>query len=105
MKMSNKKLELETSCGRKFNIDAHEILDNRSTYYAKKDSDNWDDLKNNYQDEYESIQDDGFEIYDWCLNNMNWWECKTLIETTTDKPDLSELEIDGHSLIKPPEHS
>lgn len=91
--VSHKKVHLQTSCGRNFQVDAHEILDDRSNYYASIDDDTC------YQEEYEAFMDDDFEITDWLQNNMDWFKCKTLKELPRDKSqslhslDVIEVEV------------
>jgi hypothetical protein len=87
MKKTKKKIRIYTTCGRVFQIDVHEIADNRAKYYAKKDKDT------TYEEEYEFLVGDDFEVKDWLFNQMDWYECSTLIESECIKRDIKSLEI------------
>jgi len=95
MEKSKQRIYLIMENGEKYSVEAHEALDNRSKYYAEKDSDT------TYEEEYEAFREDEFEAYDWLVNNMNWWECKTMRKEETRKIELSELEIEGYYLKSP----
>lgn len=96
---------IQTEQGRNFTIDAHEILHNRSSYYASRDSgeSEGEEFDKEYKAEYESFVDEEYEITDWLLNNMDWYECNTLKELPQEKVDVSELDIDDYHVFTPKE--
>ena len=83
-----KKISLVTECHRRFTIEAREVAINRANYYDREDVDATFEGEFNYTMENED------EITDWLVNNMNWYECTTLLELERPPVDLSDLEID-----------
>ncbi len=94
---TDKKIMLEMECGKSFTVDAHEVIDDRSKYYAENDSDT------TYDEEYKWVaESDGAEAIDWLQNNMNWYKCKTMKEVASDiPPDFSEMEIEDLHIFTP----
>ncbi len=86
-KTSKKKIDIFTECNRHFQIDAHEVIHDRSSYYAERDKDT------TYEEEYEFLDGDHSEITDWLFNNMDWYECKTLKEIPSKPKSLRNVEI------------
>lgn len=93
MEPTQKKIILKTQSNRTFQIDAHEVIHNRSKYYADRDPDTI------YDEEYEYLLDDESEVFDWLFNNMDWYECKTLIELDVSKEKLSTLNITDSEMV------
>jgi len=89
---TDKKLNLTTTCGRNFTIDVHEIADARATYYVERDKDT------TYDEEYSFLCEDDFEVTDWLFNQMDWYECKTLVELERDSKRLIDLELEDYSI-------
>jgi len=93
---SKKKIILTTTCNRRFEIDLHEVADNRAKYYANEHPD--PDVE--YMEEYQFLCDDTFEVKDWLFNNMNWRDCSTLNEVYVAKESLDRLEIESCKVIE-----
>jgi|TARA_R110000851_G_scaffold298994_4_gene454794 hypothetical protein len=91
---TTKKIKLTTECGREFTVDLHEVAENRSVYYAEKDS------ETSYDSEYDFIVSDENYAIDWMQNNMDWYEMDSLKEISVDPPMLSDLEINDMEIVK-----
>lgn len=79
-----KKIKINTECGHEYEIDLHEIADNRAKYYAKTDT------STTYEEEYEYVMEDyQDEALDWLLNNMDWYETSSLrlVQKVKKKPN------------------
>lgn len=92
-KKSNKKIIIVTECHRRFSIDAHEVIDHRSKHYAENDSDT------TYDEEYQYLINEEYEIKDWLFGNMDWYECKSLVELPVIKRELSTLDIMDYAVV------
>lgn len=84
---TDKLIYIDTTEHRTFTIEAHEVIDHRSKYYASRDSDT------SYQEEYQFLLEDDDEVTDWLFNNMDWYECETLKERRSVNSELSDLEV------------
>ncbi len=104
-----KYLRVTFSNSKVFDIPAEFIARIRAKYYVGKDIAEGDteeeDREEEIQDEIEYALHDGFEIYDWALNNMNWADVKDVAVCVNTEHDYdydyeSEwLNVD-HEIIK-----
>ena len=92
MKKTNKKVTITTACHRGFEIDVHEIADDRAKYYAERDEDT------TYEEEYQFLCEDNMEVTDWLFNNMDWYECSSLKEVEVEDLPLSDLRIEDYGV-------
>jgi hypothetical protein len=84
-----KKIKLTLDDGRVFSVELQEVASDRAKYYAERDKDT------TYDDELKFVMEDGYEGYDWLMNNMNWWNCQTLLEEVPLEPkSLSECDVE-----------
>ena len=90
--ISNKKVFIMTTSGRNFQVDAHEVIQDRCNYYFRNDPDI------SYEEEYWDLEGDDNSITEWLFDNMKWQKCKTLIELPTDCHKLSSLEVDDYGV-------
>lgn len=71
-KLKNKELFITMSDNSKWSIPVFIIVTNKANYYAGKDKNNLDVLKEKIDKVIELFNSDTYEIEDWAINNMNW---------------------------------
>ncbi|AKE44691.1 hypothetical protein AU106_gp060 [Sinorhizobium phage phiM9] len=80
-----KKFRLTTHHGFVYEFDAHIVADNRAVYYASRESDNDEEYKEVYDDEYKYAMKDNVILKDWFHGNMDWSQVRDSV-TIVERP-------------------
>lgn len=94
--MADKYLRVTMPDLSKWDIPAQIIADNRAKYYAEIDP------ETTYQEEFDFIMSDKYELCDWAANNMNWdnvKECAVKVKETQPPVDYQEGWLNGKKEI------
>lgn len=85
-----KKFRLTTTNGFVYEFDAEVVADNRATYYAHRESENDEEFKEVYADEFKYAMNDNGILRDWFWGNMDWSQVRDhtkLVKNPLQFPD------------------
>lgn len=91
--MTTKRIHVTLEDGRVYSVPAHAVAHDRATYYAEKDADT------TYEQEYEITASDDYELGDWLLNNMNWYELPDVRAEAIERGDLADVAVEAVAVV------